>query len=127
MLARSGQEAKAYALAKEALAAGLYDYDLVNALFVLAMRARDFPLAEKALKVRMADWPENRARSLFQLGEIYVEMSKPVEALATFREALGQANTDEKREMLQQMPPAFRDQLAGAAAPGAPQTSAKSK
>ncbi|MDB5859739.1 MAG: O-antigen polymerase [Ramlibacter sp.] len=128
MLARSGQEAKAYALAKEALAAGLYDYDLVNALFVLAMRARDFPLAEKALQVRMADWPENRARGLFQLGMLYAtEMGKPAAALAALREALGLAAEDERREMLQQIPPALRDQLAGAAAPAGPQTSARSK
>ncbi|MCG2593576.1 O-antigen ligase family protein [Ramlibacter sp. XY19] len=127
MLARSGQEAKAYALAKEALAAGLYDYDLVNALFVLAMRAKEFPVAEKALKLRMNDWPENKARGLFQLGMLYaVDMKKPAEAVETLRQAVALANEAERAEMLAQMPPEIRAQVAGSA-PAAPQTSARSK
>jgi O-antigen ligase/Flp pilus assembly protein TadD len=128
LLARSGQEDKAFALAKEALARGIYDYDLVNGLFVLAMRARDFPLAERALRLRMKDWPENRARSLFQLGMLYAtEMGKPAEAQALLREALGLATEDERREMLQQMTPQLRDQLAGPAPAAGPQTSANSR
>ena len=128
MLARSGQEAKAYALAKEALAAGLYDYDLVNALFVLAMRAREFPVAEQALKLRMAEWPENRARSLFQLATLYAtDMGKPEQAVAPMREALERATEAERAEMLQQMPPALRAQLAGTPPAASPQTSARSK
>jgi O-antigen ligase len=128
MLARSGQEAKAYAMAKEAMDAGLYDYDLVNALYVLAVRAKDFPVAEKALKLRMTDWPENKARSLFQLGMLYAgEMKKPAEAVETLRQAMALGTEAERAEMLAQVPAEIRAQLAAGVPAAAPQTSARSK
>jgi tetratricopeptide (TPR) repeat protein len=127
LLARSGQDAKAYALAKEAMAAGLYDYDLVNALSVLATAAKDYPTAEQALQLRIKEWPDYRARSLFQLAMLYAnEMGKPAQALEKLREALALAPEPERSEMLRQAPAQLRAQIEATPA-SAPQTSARSK
>lgn len=63
MLARAGQEQRALRRAQEALAAGIVDYDLVRAAFLLAMRANDAALAGRALEHAT---PAQRAQILRQ-------------------------------------------------------------
>lgn len=127
MLARSGQSARAYALAKEAIDKDFYDYDLVNAAVALGVQQKDFALAEKAARLRIRDWPDSKARSLVQLGMIHLQAGDTPKALEEMRAALAAAASDEERaQLLEQLPPPLRGQLAAAPAAG-PQTSAKSK
>ncbi|HSV82258.1 MAG TPA: O-antigen ligase family protein [Ramlibacter sp.] len=126
LLARSGQEAKALALAREAMNRGLVDRDLVQALFVLATRAHDYPLAERAARLKIEQWPDSAARSWVQLGLMYgLEQRDPARALNAFRQGLAAAGPAERTALLQQIPLGFREQLEPAAAPR-PQTSASS-
>lgn len=123
LLARSGQEARALAVAVDAMNSGVVDYDLVNGLFILAVRARDFALAERAAKVRMEQWPASRARGYVQLGVMYgVEMRQPDKALESFRQGLALAAGPERDALLQMIPLEYREKLAAG-----PQTSASSK
>jgi O-antigen ligase len=128
LLARAGQEARAKQEALQSLQDGIYDYDLVNVLFILAQRARDFPLAERMLRKRMEEWPESRPRGLVQLGALQVETGHPDRALAAFRQGLSEATPGERAMLLGLVPAAFREQLQPArSTPAGTQTSASSK
>jgi O-antigen ligase len=112
MLGRAGQEAKALALARQSMNSGIYDYDLVNTLFILAVRARDYPLAERAAELRMKEWPDSRARGLVQLGVMYaVEMRQPEKGMASFRQGIALARGDERAQLLAMIPLEYRNQL----------------
>jgi O-antigen ligase len=116
LLGRAGKEAEALRLAKEALAAGVYDYDLVNALFVLAWRAKDFPLAEQAMALRIKDWPASRSSGQVRLGLMYANgMNDPAKARAAFRAGLAAADPAERDNLLAQIPPPFRQEFTPAA------------
>jgi tetratricopeptide (TPR) repeat protein len=123
MLARGGQEPLALRKGQEALAQGIVDYDLVNATFVLALRARNYALAESLLERRMREWPESRPRGLVELGLLQDQgFNAPEKALASFRQGLATASSRERPQLLELVPSAYQAQLAPK-----PQTSANSK
>lgn len=122
LLARGGQEKLAMERAREAFTEGIVDYDLVDAYYVLALRAGDYPMARRMLEERMRLWPESRLRGLVQLGLLYADgFREPEKALAAFRLALRTAPPQERAGLLEMVPPAYRAQL------DVPQTSASSK
>jgi O-antigen ligase len=112
LLGRAGKEAEAMRLAKEALAANVYDYDLVNALFVLAWRAKDFPLAEQAMQIRLKEWPASRASGQVRLGLMYAGTGNaPEKARAAFRAGIEAADASERQGLLAQIPEPFRQEF----------------
>ncbi|MDB5751289.1 MAG: O-antigen polymerase [Ramlibacter sp.] len=113
LLARSGDEAKALALARRSVEEGITDFDLLNAMVVLAWRSGDIPLALRALDQRMNEYPESRPRGQVQLGTIYAnELNEPAKALQAFRAGLALARSaDEQADLLRQVPLAYRDRL----------------
>ncbi|MCM2251268.1 MAG: O-antigen ligase family protein [Ramlibacter sp.] len=118
LLSRTGQEARALELARQAIADKVYDYDMVNASFILGWRADDYALAAQAMRLRMVGWPASRIAGYLQLGEMYAQGAKdPEQALASFRQALALAPDADRAAVLQRIPPAYRARLA---APGAP-------
>ena len=127
LLSRSGQEARALELAREAIRDNIYDFDLTNAAAYLATRAGDYAFAAKALELRIAGWPATQVQAYVQLGNMYAKSAnEPDKALAAFKQALALAKDEERRGLLDSIPPAYWPQLGyPAAAPGpAPQTSA---
>jgi O-antigen ligase len=114
LLARTGDASRARQRAGEALAAGIRDVDLVNAAFVLAWRAHDYPQAASLLQQRMAQWPDTRARGLIQMGKMAAEQHQPEQALAWFRQGLQAAGPRERESLLQQVPEGLRPRLAAA-------------
>lgn len=130
LLSRTGKEPQALKLARESVNADLYDFDLINAAFVLAWRGGDFPLAIKAMETRMRGWPNTRAAGLIQLGNMYqTGMNDNARAVAAFREAVMATPPNERQAFLSQVPLQFRSQMGPAlTAPAAgSQTSASSK
>jgi O-antigen ligase len=123
MLARMGNEDRARVLAKEALDAGVADYDLVNTYFILAWRAKDYALARQLMLRRISQWPDSRSRGLLQLGVLAAEEGKADEALEFFRQGLAAASDADRPALAQQVPQPFRDRLAATR----PQTSASSR
>jgi O-antigen ligase len=123
LLSRAGQEQLAMQRAREAMDAGIVDHDLVNAYFVLAWRAKDYPLARQVLERRMAQWPETHARGLVQMGITYAEQDDSAQAVSYFRQGLAAAKPQERLSLLQQVPQAYRAQLRTTP----PQTSANSR
>jgi O-antigen ligase len=113
LLGRAGQEAEALRLAKEAVDAGLYDFDMVNALFILAWRSKDFTLAEQAMALRFKDWPASRASGQIRLGLMYANaMNDAAKARVAFRAGLAAAAPSERDSLLAQVPEPFRQELA---------------
>ncbi len=120
MLGRGGQEGKALALAKQSMNDGVYDYDLVNTLFILSVRARDYPLAERAAALRMKEWPDSRARGHIQLGVMYaVELRQPEKGMESFRQGMALARGEERTQLLAMIPLEYRNQLTAAPSTGA--------
>ncbi len=112
VLARSGQEPRARELARQAMQAGIVNFDIVNAYFILAWRAHDYTLAQQLLQQRMARWPESRARGDVQMGLMAAEQGSESEALAAFRRGLAAARPQERRELLKEVPASLRAQLS---------------
>ena len=113
LLNRSGQPARALQLARESIDANIYDLDLTNAAFVLAQEAGDYPLASRAMELRMAAWPQYRVEGNIQLGNMYAARANdPDKALAAFHQALAFAPQGQRASLLAQIPPAFRERLA---------------
>lgn len=112
LLARDGEDAKALAAVKAALAAGISDYDLLNAAVVLAWRTGDIPYAMQAIQRRTAEFPQTRARGQMQLGAIYLnELHDRQRALAAFDTALALAEPEERAGFLEQLPPDIQQEL----------------
>lgn len=112
LLARGGEEAKALALARESFAQGIEDYDLVNALFILAWRAHDVPTAERAMRERLARFPESRVQGYLQLGTMYAgEAHDDARALEAFRQGWLATPVAERGAYVRQVPPAFRGRV----------------
>lgn len=117
LLARTGQEKQALEQARSSIAQGIEDYDMVNAMFILAWRAHDLALAEQAMQERMRRFPESRPRGYAQLGMMYADLAHDnARALAAFRQGLAATPPAARGPYLQEVPPAFRAQL-GASSP----------
>ncbi len=107
LLSRTGQEAKALQMVRDALADNVYDYDLVNAGFILGWRAGDYVTAIKAMDLRLNDWPATRVQGYIQLGNMYTTgKHDPAKALESFKKAMELAPEAERRALLPQIPPA---------------------
>ncbi len=108
LLSRTGQEPKALAMARDALAANVYDYDLVNAAFILGWRAGDFPTAIKAMDLRLKDWPQTRVNGYVQLGNMYTTgLPDPAKALDAFKKAMELTPEAQRKALLPQIPPVY--------------------
>jgi O-antigen ligase len=127
LLSRTGQEARALELARQAIGEKIQDYDMANASFVLAWRAGDFGLAAEAMQQRMAGWPASRVQGYVQLGTMYAKAAKdPARALASFKQAMALASESERLVLLSQIPSEYRGQLGlpDTSVPAVSQTSA---
>jgi tetratricopeptide (TPR) repeat protein len=125
LLARTHQEARALELAKEALEANVFDFDIANTAFALAWRAGDYATANKAMELRMKGWPDTQAFGLVQLGNMYATSVKdPAQALSLFRRAKAMVSPADWMRMADQVPPEFRARIGDAASPPPPQMSA---
>ncbi len=114
LLSRTGKEPQAYQQAKSLLAAGAYDFDLVNAAYVLAVRARDWPVALKALELRSRGWPAHTVDGWLKIGNIYAsdtEVKDEAKALAAYRAALLAATEAEKNAVRARIPPGYLPKL----------------
>ena len=131
LLSRTGREAEALALAREALKHNTIDYDLLRATIVLAKRERDYPLAIRALELLMDGWPQTRSSAYMELGTLYSgkDLNQPAKALEAFRKALELTPPAYLPGMQAQIPPALWGQLglAGSTPAASTQTSARSK
>jgi len=115
LLARSGQEAQALTLARDALARNIADFDLVNATVVLATHAQDFALAQRALELRLRGWPERRVETWLQMGQLFeIGFKDPAKALDAYGKALDLAPPAQRAQLRQHVPQTYWQQLVAA-------------
>ena len=121
LLSRGANEPRALELGRQAMADNVHDYDLHNAVFLMAWRAGDYALASRAIQLRMEGWPASRAEGHVQLGNMYVSAGEPDKALSAFQQGLALVSHSQREALLRQVPAAYRAKLAQ---PATPQTSA---
>jgi O-antigen ligase len=118
LLGQSGQQDRALALAKEAMANDIADYDLANAAFALAVQAGDFAFAGKAMRLRIEKWPESAVEGNMALGHMYANRAHDSgQAQAFYRQALALAPPDARPELMKQVPSGYRAKLGFPNAP----------
>lgn len=112
LLSRTGREVQATRLAKQYLAEGSFDYDLVNISSILGIRNGDYELAIQSLELRNKGWPAERVDGFLKLGSIYgAHYKDDAKALAAFRSALEASPVDTRESTRQRIPPLYRSRL----------------
>ncbi|MEO7391498.1 MAG: O-antigen ligase family protein [Ramlibacter sp.] len=112
LASRMGDEARALALARQAMADDVVDFDLTNTTYNLAMRAGDYTMAEKAIRLKMSRWPTTSAAGFLQLGNLYAnQLKNPDQALAFYQQALTLVPVADRHTLLPQIPALFWPKL----------------
>ncbi|MBE7940794.1 MULTISPECIES: O-antigen ligase family protein [Ramlibacter] len=112
VLSRQGRDAEALARAREVMAQGVADFDLLNAVYLLSRKQGDLATAEKALQTRLARWPYQVLPGLLELAQLQAgPLGKPDAAVATWRQALARLPARERDRVLSQVPAALRPQV----------------
>jgi O-antigen ligase len=115
LLSRTGKEAKALELAREAFSDKAMDFDMMNAAYILGVRASDFPFAISAMKLRNQAVPQQAVDGWLKIGGIYDQYlkdeSKAVEAYRNAYVAAGPAGNN----VLGQIPPAYHGRVTSGA------------
>ncbi len=93
LLSRTGKETEALDLTRRYLQDNLYDYDLVSAGYVLAVRAKEWPLAVRAMELRNKGWPAQAVDGWIKIGNIYAstEIKDEAKALDAYKAAIAAA------------------------------------
>lgn len=123
LYARTGQEAKALEVGRQAMAQGVVDFDMANAVFVLARRSGDYGTAEQAMRTRLANWDVQRVQGWFLLAEMLDrDMHEPAKAAGAYARALALIPPVQRAAVWERVPPGLRSQIDPTLAPD--QTSA---
>jgi O-antigen ligase len=110
LLSRSGREPEALKLAKIAFADKTLDIDMMNAGYVLGVRAADFPLALESMQIRNQSFPDQKVDGLLKLATIYgAYMKDEAKALDNYRQAYVASN--KSAQVLAQIPPSYQPKL----------------
>jgi O-antigen ligase len=117
--ARTGQDAKALAIGREALAQGAYDFDMANAVFVIGRRNRDFAIAEQAMRARLTEWDVQRVQGYMQLGEMLDrDVGDAAKAAAAYARAIALAPESQRAALWARVPASLRPHLQTSASKG---------
>lgn len=129
LLHQTGEAARALALARAAVLAGSSDAELLNTAFLLAWRGADYPLAARAMELRMAAAPQSRVAGYLQLGAMYAQGHAPERALAAFRQALALTPAEQRSALRPKIPSELWERLGlpAGALPTSTQTSVISR
>ncbi|MES2976371.1 MAG: O-antigen ligase family protein [Pseudomonadota bacterium] len=114
LLSRTGKEAQALDLTRRYLKDDLYDYDLVSAGYVLAVRAKDWPLAIRAIELRNKGWPAQAVDGWIKIGNIYAstEIKDEAKALDAYKAALAAAPEKDRADIrAKQIPTIYQGKL----------------
>jgi O-antigen ligase len=112
LLGRQGKEKEALALARDAMDKDIYDFDLVNAAFVLGWRQGDYATALRANELRIKHWPQTQQHSYLQAGNMFSSgMHDPARAIDAFKKAMELTPEAERSKLLPQIPSQFWPQL----------------
>lgn len=98
ILGKEGRQAEALAATRKTLDEGIFDYDLVNAAYILGKANKDWNLALRALELRLKHWPAKATESWLLMGRMHADPKNPkfdeTLALTAFRQAVRASNQD---------------------------------
>jgi len=110
LLSRTGKEAQALGVARQAMADQDMDFDMMNAAYVLGVRDSDFEFAIAALKARNQAVPQQAVDGWLKIAGIYdryvKDQDKAAQAYRSAYEASGKAGA-----VLAMIPPAYQSRL----------------
>ncbi len=111
LLSRSGKEAQALEITRQAYAEKAMDIDLMNSGYILGVRASDFQFAIDAMKFRNRNVPQQAVDGWMKIAGIYEQHLKDeAKAVDAFREAY---NASQKSaNLLAQIPSAYHGRMA---------------
>jgi O-antigen ligase len=114
LLSRLGRQREALEIARRVLAEGRWDFDLLTGAFLLGWTAGDIHLAERAMAIRVREFPDSQLDGWLQLGHLRATVSRDEQgALQAWRRALELAPPASRPRVLEGIPPAYRERLAG--------------
>ena len=114
LLSRNGNEPEALRRAREYLKEETYDIDLINAAYVLGVRAKDWRFAVLSLQLRNKTWPGQAVDGWLKMGDIYAstEIKDEAKALEAYKAALAAAPEKDRLEMrTKRIPTVYQNKL----------------
>ena len=113
LLNRAGHPSEAVSTLMAYLDQGPIDFDMVQVGYALGYKTHSWPLAIRALQVRIATWPEQAGESYFLLGKLYAEPAAKDDpkALAAFQAGLDALPAAGKENYRKQIPLPYQGQL----------------
>jgi O-antigen ligase len=95
LLSRGGKEKEALQFARQYMDEKTVDVDLLNAAYVLGIRASDFALAIRAMQMRNEAIPSQKTDGLMKMGSIYAGyLRDETNALESFRAAVKESGNN---------------------------------
>jgi O-antigen ligase len=111
LLSRSGKEAQALEITKQAYADKAMDIDLMNSGYILGVRASDFQFAIDSLKFRNQAVPQQAVDGWLKIGGIYDQYLKDeAKAVDAYRQAYNAAGRSPN--ILTQIPAVYHGRMA---------------
>jgi O-antigen ligase len=111
LLSRSGKEAQALEITKQAYADKAMDIDLMNSGYILGVRASDFQFAIDSLKFRNQAVPQQAVDGWLKIGGIYDQYLKDeAKAVDAYRQAYNAAGRTPN--ILTQIPAVYHGRMA---------------
>jgi O-antigen ligase len=111
LLSRSGKEAQALEITKQAYADKAMDIDLMNSGYILGVRASDFQFAIDSLKFRNQAVPQQAVDGWLKIGGIYDQYLKDeAKAVDAYRQAYNAAGRSPN--ILTQIPSVYHGRMA---------------
>ncbi len=109
---RMGKDAEAIKFAKQYMDAGSYDFDLLNAAYLMGMQSKDAALVIQSLELRQNSFPGGELDTLLKLADVYANLKKDdARALAYYRAALAAAPASSIEAIRQQIPQTYASRL----------------
>ena len=98
--------------AKQYMDEGSYDFDLLNAAYLMGMQSKDAALVIQSLELRQKSFPGGEVDTLLKLADVYANLKKDdARALAYYRSAFAAAPASSKEAIRQQIPQAYASRL----------------
>ena len=113
LLSRAGHKDQAAQMLTAQYDQEQYDYDLLQAGYVIGFETRNWPLAIRSLELRNKIAPAQAGEADFQLGNIYADpaLHDDVKALAAFKAGLAAVALEQKESYRSQVPARYRAQM----------------
>ena len=109
---RAGRELEAIKLARHYMEEGTYDFEMLNAAYLLGTQNRDAALVIQSLELRQKSFPGGTVDTFLKLADAYASLKKDdVRALGYYRSALAAAPASAKEDIRQQIPKAYASRL----------------